>query len=512
MGSFSTPLSGLLAAQQQLQTVSNNLANQNTNGYKDQTLTFSDIFAQTGATNGAGDPMQTGTGVQVSSTTSDLTEGNLASGGEANMAISGNGYFITKGSDGQLSYTRAGDFTTNKAGQITAPDGDVVLGYQATNGVVNTNGVLGPLNVGKGSSIQATPSTTVSITANLNANVSSPATVTPTTSVSGTNTVSDYDFGTSGTVSPTTTLTISDGTHTTAVVTPTPGESTTAYAAQLTAAMTAAGVTGVTVSGAGNQLTITGPTATTTMAGNLKQDAAGVGLTSSPIVYDSLGNSHTLSVAYTKTAANTWTYSVSIPTADVTSGGTGNTVIGSGTLNFSTSGNLTSISNVTPISIPSFADGAAAMTLSGPFGSSSAYTVTQTATTSTTSATNTDGFAGGTLKSYTIEKDGTIEGTFTGGQTLALGQVALASFANVQGLTNVGNNSYQPTIASGSAVVGQANAGGRGTITGQEVEQSNVNIASEFAKLIVAQQAYSSNAKSITTFNQVSQATLAMIQ
>ena len=70
MGSFSTPLSGLMAAQEQLQTVSNNLANMNTNGYKDRNLTFSDIFAQTGSTNGSGDPMQTGAGVAVSSTVS----------------------------------------------------------------------------------------------------------------------------------------------------------------------------------------------------------------------------------------------------------------------------------------------------------------------------------------------------------------------------------------------------------------------------------------------------------
>jgi flagellar hook protein FlgE len=93
-----------------------------------------------------------------------------------------------------------------------------------------------------------------------------------------------------------------------------------------------------------------------------------------------------------------------------------------------------------------------------------------------------------------------------------VGQVAVASFANVQGLASIGNNNYQPTAASGSAVVGLAGTGGRGTIVGGSVEQSNVNIASEFAKLIVAQQAYSANAKSITTFNQVSQATLAMIQ
>ena len=70
MGSFSTPLSGLMSAQQQLQSVSNNLANIDTDGYKSQTLTFGDIFLQTGVTNGSGDPVQIGSGVAVSSTDS----------------------------------------------------------------------------------------------------------------------------------------------------------------------------------------------------------------------------------------------------------------------------------------------------------------------------------------------------------------------------------------------------------------------------------------------------------
>jgi flagellar hook protein FlgE len=111
-----------------------------------------------------------------------------------------------------------------------------------------------------------------------------------------------------------------------------------------------------------------------------------------------------------------------------------------------------------------------------------------------------------------VNKDGTIEGTFSSGKTLVLGQVAVASFANTQGLVNTSNNNYQPTAASGSAVIGIAGTGGRGTIIGGSVEQSNVDIASEFAKLIQAQQAYSANAKSVTTFNQLSQATLSMLQ
>jgi flagellar hook protein FlgE len=241
--------------------------------------------------------------------------------------------------------------------------------------------------------------------------------------------------------------------------------------------------------------------------------AVGDTATSSTLsIFDSLGTAHTLTVSYTKTAANTWTYTASVPSSDLT-GATGtSTVVGSGTLNFDSTGALASTSNVVPISISNLDDGAASMSVSGPFGTVANSTITQTSLASATSATSTDGLASGTLSSYSVNKDGTIQGTFSSGKTLVLGQVAVASFANTQGLVNTSNNDYQPTAASGSPVIGIAGTGGRGTVIGGSVEQSNVDIASEFAKLIQAQQAYSANAKSVTTFNQLSQATLSMLQ
>lgn len=263
---------------------------------------------------------------------------------------------------------------------------------------------------------------------------------------------------------------------------------------------------------------VTSPAVASTTIGitaNLNSDTA-VGdsaASSSLSVFDALGSPHTLSVSYTKTAANTWTYAVTVPSADITGGVGTTTTVGSGTLNFDGSGQLTSTSNVVPISIPTLADGATSpLTIAGPFGTAANPTITQTAAASATSAATTDGLASGALTTFTVQPDGTIEGSFTNGPTLALGQVAVASFANNQGLVSVGNNNYQPNAASGGAVIGVAGTGGRGTVVGGNVEQSNVDIATEFAKLIVAQQAYSANAKSITTFNQVSQATLAMIQ
>jgi flagellar hook protein FlgE len=427
MGSFSIPLSGLSASQDQLQSVSNNLANIDTDGYKDQDLTFSDVFLQSGATNGAGNPLQTGYGVGVSSTVSNFTEGSInATGVPSNMALEGNGFFVTQGAGGLQDYTRAGDFTTNNAGQITTPNGELLLGYPAVDGVVNTSAALQPLQVGSATS-PAVASTTMQITANLDAGAA------------------------------------------------------------------------------------VGSTASSTLP-----------------VYDSLGTAHTLSVNYTMTAPGTWSYAVTIPSADLTPAGTGaTTTVGSGTLNFNSSGMLTSTeatgaTATTPpsagitLSMPptgtTFADGAAPMAVNWALETAGNSTITQTATASGTSATSTNGFASGTLSGYSVGPDGTIDGIFSSGASAALGQVAVASFANVQGLANTGNNNYQPTAGSGSAVIGLPGTAGRGTVAGGSVEESNVNIATEFAKLIVAQQAYSANAKSITTFNQVSQATIAMLQ
>jgi flagellar hook protein FlgE len=110
-----------------------------------------------------------------------------------------------------------------------------------------------------------------------------------------------------------------------------------------------------------------------------------------------------------------------------------------------------------------------------------------------------------------VLNDGTVQGQFSNSQTLALGKVAVASFANAQGLSQVGASDFQATFASGAAVVGQAGAGGNGTITGGSVEGSNVNLSTEFSNMIVAQQGYEANAKVLTTLDQISQATIQMV-
>jgi flagellar hook protein FlgE len=101
--------------------------------------------------------------------------------------------------------------------------------------------------------------------------------------------------------------------------------------------------------------------------------------------------------------------------------------------------------------------------------------------------------------------------TYSNGQQQNVGQLALANVANLQGLSLLGDGDYATTLASGTAVVGTSGTSGLGTIQDGALEASNVNISSEFADLIVAQRAFEANAKSVTTFDQVTQDTINMV-
>ena len=134
--------------------------------------------------------------------------------------------------------------------------------------------------------------------------------------------------------------------------------------------------------------------------------------------------------------------------------------------------------------------------------------MTQVASDSVTTSSLQNGYGSGSLTDYTIGSDGVIMGSFNNGRTAALGQIALANFANPQGLARVGNNDFCETLASGSAAVGAPGTGGLGTVSGGSLELSNVDVATEFSALIVAQRDYEANARTVTTFDQVMQDTI----
>ena len=145
------------------------------------------------------------------------------------------------------------------------------------------------------------------------------------------------------------------------------------------------------------------------------------------------------------------------------------------------------------------------------YGANNKPTITQVSSASAVSATTQDGYASGEYSGFTIDSDGLVSAKFSNGQTAPVGQLALASITNQQGLIITAGNNYQTTLASGAASVGVAGAAGLGTMQDEALEQSNVDISTQFANLIVAQQAFEASSKAITTFDSISQETINMI-
>jgi len=417
MPTFSIPLSGLTAESTALSAIANNLANQNTVGYKDVRVLFRDLFYEDLGTTGSGDPVQLGAGTQVGSMPGMFTQGSVESTGvPTDVAVQGEGFFVVQ-KDGVPSYTRAGNFAVDKNNFLVTQDGGQVLGYPVTNGVVAPGQGLTALQLGAGSISPPTATGSVQIAANLDAG----------------------------------------------------------------------GAVGDTFS--------------------------------TPVtIYDSLGASHILTFTFTRATGtvsamgapiSNWDYSIGISAADVS----GSATLQTGTLSFDGTGTLISpAADVAGIAINGFTDGASNMTFDWKLFNGTTPVVTQVAGASSTSSAQQDGSASGTLVNFSIGADGTVTGSFSNGRTAALGQIALAEFPDVQGLQRLGDNLFTESLASGQAVIGAPGTGGRGTLSGGALELSNVDIATEFANLIVAQRAFEANAKAVTTFDQITQDTINLKQ
>src|ERR1700679_1917069 len=171
MPSFYIPLSGLDADSTALNTIANNLANMNTTGFKSQTTNFGDLFYQQVGANGSGDEIQAGTGVQVTSNSTDFSGGSIASTGvSTDAAIDGAGFFVLDAGAGSQLYTQNGNFQLSSNGTLERSDGLADTGYGATNGVVNTNGGLVDISIPTGQMMQPSAGATFGMTQSLDSN------------------------------------------------------------------------------------------------------------------------------------------------------------------------------------------------------------------------------------------------------------------------------------------------------------------------------------------------------
>lgn len=246
-----------------------------------------------------------------------------------------------------------------------------------------------------------------------------------------------------------------------------------------------------------------------TMSANLPADAAvGDSFTSSMTVIDSLGVSQTIDQTWTKTAANSWTLALANPyaSADSTATQTGTISPTSIDVTFDSNGVLAS-TNPDPIalSVTGYASGAAdgAITLNlGTVGGTDG--LTQYASTTSTPAienptVEANGSRYGQLSSVTIGADGLVTAAFDNGLSVTIYKVPVATFNNPNGLTQISGTVYDENQAAGQVALSWAGTGGAGSLVASALEGSATDTATEFNKMIVAQQAYSAASQVVTT-------------
>ena len=267
------------------------------------------------------------------------------------------------------------------------------------------------------------------------------------------------------------------------------------------------------------------PTGNATLAANLPASPDGSAIATQIPVVDSLGRSQTLNLAWAPVTGSNNTWSVAITQGDGTSlgsakvafGADGNPAAPEGTVGSvtPTGGTLTgstfSTGGAATIGLTAnFGAGNQAINLHlGNFGQANGLTQFAGTTYSPRSLTQ-DGVPPGSFNGVTTNPNGDVVVNFDNGQSRTVARVPLATFADADALQKENGQAYEATNASGVAQTVQSGSNGSGTLVTNSTEGSNVDIATEFTKLIVAQRAYSANTKMVTTADQMLQDTLNM--
>ena len=402
-------VSGLQNQQRALDVIGNNIANINTTGYRSGRVLFQDLFSATiqGASGPSGgrsgtNPAQIGLGVGLANIDINFNQGSFQTTGiGSDLGIQGDGFFVV--SDGLAQFfTRDGSFSLDPNGNLTDPaTGFRVQGYGSVDGVVDTTGGIGNIEVQVGGAALARATETVTFAGNLDARAD------------------------------------------------------------------AADPSGW-------------PPVGRTLA-----------------VFDSQGKQVNLTFTFTRRAAtNTFRMTVDSDQGnapDVDGGSFVDIVfddfgqIPSGVTYDIVDVEVTGLAGVEDLNI---AVDLSTLTQLGGSGSSSSHTI---------AVQSQDGFSPGVLESFNVGGSGVINGIYSNGLTQSLGQIVLGRFSNPGGLSRLGRNMFIPSPNSGIAQIGEPQSGGRGSLVGGVLEGSNVDLASEFTRLIIAQRSFQANARSITT-------------
>jgi len=520
-----------------------------------------------GDTSGGTNPVQVGLGVNIAGTQRNMGNGAIsATGVSTDVAIEGDGFFITQVGQERF-YTRAGAFQRNQNNDLVTIGGGNVMGFGVDSNFQIIEGNLVALNIPVGTLTLAEATRNVTFNGNLNASGTEATTgsihanrqfftdaalTTPMASAALDLTQVGNDLyiddgaggsflaieGGAGTI-----LTLAGiekggkdlGTHSFAFsATAVPGveDFGTTMQDYMDFLGDVLGLDNTTINGqalggsvafANGVITITGNegtvqdldietgdiVATNNGAGisapfamTKTGDANGESVRTSFIVYDSLGTPLTIDLTFTLQEAvdgegTVWEFMAESSDNDAL-----DRVIGLGVVEFDEQGNFVSASN------QSFAmtrtNGAVSpLTVDMEFDTGTNSISSITSTTSNLAAVSQDGSAIGTLSNFSIGEDGMISGSFTNGLTRNIGQIAIAKFANPEGLVDAGNNNFRVGPNSGTSLVTTPGDFGTGRVIGGALELSNVDLSQEFINMILASTGYSAASRVITTTDEL---------
>lgn len=560
-----TGLSGLGVNQTRLNVVGNNIANVNTVAFKASRALFTPQFYVTdadgsppGANFGGTNPSQRGLGASVAAIEKDWTSGTIEPTGRGtDMAIDGNGFFVVDGPSGR-KYTRDGSFNLSSANDLVSKNGDFVQGFGVDAKYQVIPGQLGRINIPMGAQTVAEATTKALMVGNLDASgdlangakillSSAMTSAGGTTAPDATTLLTDLEQNDAGN---TAMFAVND------VVTVNGTKGGREVGAQkftVTATSTlgdladfmqgALGIDmGLSVTGAPTAgVTIEADTATTvrlgvtsnvgvenaldiTSAGFQKQDGTGPltfmegsagGFDSNPtgesvatsfVAYDSLGTPITIGFTATLTdktnEGTTWSFTaISTDDKNLNNPVGAGAVVGSGTLTFDNFGKLKSTTG-TELSVDRDLTGSGTpLNLNLDFSGMTSLT----SRTSQAVMTQQNGSPIGTLDSFSIGEDGTITGLFTNGRTRTLGQVALATFNNPQGLMDRGNNYFVEGSNSGVATISSPLALSAGAVRAGALELSNVDLSEQFINMIISTTGFSAASRVISSADRLMQ-------
>lgn len=556
-----TGLSGLDVNSTRLNVVGNNIANVNTVAFKASRALFKPQFYVTDnagspadADFGGQNPSQRGLGAVVAGIEKDYSPGAIETTGKnTDMAIDGDGFFVVQGKEQQ--FTRDGSFTLNQNNELVTTAGDFVQGFGVDTSGNIIAGKLQNVQVPLGSLTQAKATTTASFQGNLDADgavangasnlmstalTDSASGAAPTTgslladlqNPGGVNEFADGDVLTlngsrGGRDLPPLTFTVDGATSTvqdllnfynqglaidtSATTNNTPGATVVPDAIDPTIGyLSIVGNTGVD-----NALSLNGGFSSTNPAMDVSFTETGTptgeSVYTSYVVYDSLGTPLTVNLTATLEAKSntgtTWRFyatsadDTDAATFDPTAPTNPGSIVGTGTLSFDNDGKLTgtTTSNINLDRTNTGAKSPLGVTLD--FSGMTALTSSK----SQLLMSSQDGLAIGTLTSFSVGANGIVTGAFDNGLTSTLGQVAVATFDNAQGLVDKGGNMYVTGANSGVPKITGPLTLTAGAIRAGSLEGSNVDLSREFINMIVSSTGFSAASRVITTSDQLIQ-------